>query len=226
MGAAGLLACSQAQAQTAQQIIDRVTAAYKNAKTYQANMAINTNAGPQGSMTMNMDIKSQQNQKYAIRMSATGTGQAAQMAGMLNMQMVDNGKTAYTYMPMMGGYTKKPHVANAGALNGMPSSPAAFFKGGGNYKLLAPTRVNGVPVYTVQMSNPRGGTATLYVDKATYHLKQIKAMGQNGQPVTVNVTNERLNAPLPANAFVFTPPPGAKEVKGGGPGMMGGGMGR
>ena len=89
----------------------------------------------------------------------------------------------------------------------------------GRVQILAPSSVDGKPVYVLEYTPPKSNGSTtidLLIDKATYHIKQSKIMQKSAQAsgsVTTVVKNEVLNASIPANTFVFTPPTGAKEMK-------------
>jgi outer membrane lipoprotein-sorting protein len=71
-----------------------------------------------------------------------------------------------------------------------------------------------------------------YIDKATGRTRQMRMSGMmsgpqgQSQPMNINmiIQNEQVNVPIPDSVFKFTPPAGAKEMKGG-MGMPGPGMG-
>ena len=68
----------------------------------------------------------------------------------------------------------------------------------------------------------------MYIDKRSGRMKQVmlngSQTGPDGKSMSMNMTmvvkREVLNQPIPNSAFVFTPPPGAREVQGDGGGSM------
>jgi outer membrane lipoprotein-sorting protein len=225
---------SQAFAQDAQQVMKRAEAAMKSVKTYQATMVMSMEMGQMGSMSMNMDIKMIPNKKMTMKMSPAGqpTGMMAMGAASMNMHMVDDGKTMWTYMPMMKGYARGP--------SRVKTNPVNFAEMGNvgkdvTFKMIGTENVGGKSAYAIQaipkkpIQNAQDTRIVFYIDRATNRFLQMKmnsrmAMGDPKQPpqemkMSMVVKNEKINAPIPASVFKFTPPPGSKEMKGG---MMGG----
>ncbi len=215
----------QAYAQDAKAIFTKAAAIYTSAKTYQATYNSVVTTGAQGTMNMKMDMKMNQSKQMNIKMAMSG-GMLG--ASTMNSQLISDGKFAYTYIGMLNGYTKTA-VSKSGSATGFGISPMDFKAGKGIYKMLPAATVGGKPCYIVEYT-PEGTTnkTTFAIAKSNYHYVQFKTMTQrSGQPinVTVDVKKEMFNAPLPASTFVFTPPKGAKEMKGGGMGGLGGGAG-
>jgi outer membrane lipoprotein-sorting protein len=228
-----------ALAQSADEIVKRSNALYTGAKTFQATMVMDMSMGALGSMSATTEIKSVGNQKMSTKTTSNGkaTGQVAMGAAGLNMQIVDDGKTMYTYMPAMNKYSKRPHVAGANPMASMLPLMGGQGAAKAAYKMLPATTVGGKPVYAIEATGPQslpGMSIVLYVDKATLHIKQMKmkmaqpnpaATGAQGKSLNMTMTmsfqNEIFNAPIPDSTFKFTPPPGATEMQGF-PGMPGG----
>jgi outer membrane lipoprotein-sorting protein len=231
-----------ASAQDAKAIMDRANAAVAGAKTYQATEKMVMSIGAMGSTALVMDMKMIPGKKSFIKMSADpnvkGTGQMAAASAMMSSQVVDDGTNIYMYMPFMNTYFKMPHSANSAGMAGnlMGFNPADLKNGmgKGTYTLLAPTTIDGRPAYSISFK-PSGGplakpgaqfqTIRFYIDKSTNRLKRVEMSGTvQGQQMSMTMTtvSDKLNAPIPDSTFVFTPPPGSAEQKGGLGGMMGG----
>lgn len=208
----------------ARSIIEKANAQIKNAKTYQATIVSTNKMGKMGSISVSIHVAAIPAQgKSAIRSGPVGkpTGALAMQAAMASAIMVDDGKEAYVYSPMLGGYRKAPHrpgsPGNLALLNLDRSKGLTF-------KLIGVRPVEGRPAYAIEVIPPQkqpGSTTVVYVDKATGRYRRIEshrtaAAGQGGAPQSVDtvltVTQEVINAPIPEKAFQFTPPPGAKEI--------------
>lgn len=245
--AVAALAAGSASAQDGKAILKKMSSTMQEtvagASTYQSTMLMTTSMGQMGSMTARMEIKMLPKRKMAMDMNpvGAGTGMMAMGAAMAQMKMVDDGKNMWMYMVKMKQYMKQPsQVAKQTSPYGMSGmgmgiNPSQM---NGDAKLIGTENVAGKPAWVLQVSNfmPKGAKAgqnaklVLYVDKASYHMKQMKMsmqipVGQGQPPQQMNVTmvveREVLNAPIPASTFVFAPPAGASEMKGGMPGMGG-----
>ncbi len=215
-------------APTAQQIVAQSKAVMKSAKTYQATLQMNTTGGPV-SMNVSAQIKTTGTKMWAhVGMNMAGPqGQQNPMAAMLqNIQVVDDGKNTWTYMPAMKQYSKGP------------SGGAKQFNFSGQFlnkvetdatlKLLPNENVAGKSAYVVEATPKKAAQnekLKLYFDQGTYHLVQMKmnqSRSANGQmpaqqqSMVMVVKDEKVNQPIPDSLFKFTPPPGAKQMQGGG----------
>jgi len=219
-------------------IVQKANAQIKNAKTYQATIVSTNKLGKMGSISVSIHVAAIPAEgKSAIRSAPVGkpTGAMGMQAAMASAVMVDDGKEAYVYSPMMGGYRKSPHrpgsPGNLALLNLERSKGLTF-------KLVGTRAVEGRPAYVIEVIPPQkqpGSTTLIYVDKATGRYRRIEShrtasAGPGGAPQTVDtiltVTHEVLNAPIPETTFHFTPPAGAKEIPaspapGGAPGAPG-----
>lgn len=215
-------------AQDIQTILSKVTAAYKNAKSYQA----------QASLTETRQMGGQQQK----RTSTISTKYKAPnkmvtiVQGSDNLQMYSDGKTMYIYSPKDKEYMKMPAPASFAQMAGMsgvgsgdPSQIGAqlqaMFASGG--KKLPDRNVGGKPVFVLQST--RSGqsqdgkssfnmTATAFIDKATYMLRRLtieatQSQGTQKVAQTINITfaSQQINPNLPDSVFAFKPPAGAKE---------------
>jgi outer membrane lipoprotein-sorting protein len=225
---------SSARGQSAKAIVEKSNAVVGNAKTYQAMEKMQMSLGALGSTTLIVDMKiipgKKANMKTSADPNAKGTGQMAMLSAALSQHMWDDGKNVYVYMPAFNKFVKEPHGAQSKEID----PPGLIKLEEGTCKLLAPETIEGRPMYVVS-GKPAGGgagalgiqmqTAVMYIDKATYHIKRVKMTGSvQGQQVTITLetVSEKLNAPIPASVFVFTPPSGATAMQGGLGGMMGG----
>lgn len=242
MGIATLSIPSYA-APTPQEILAKSAAAMKNLKTYQATIQMNMANGPMGAMSINMDIKKSGASKMWMKMvmNMAGAKQAPQMLSAFNnIQVVDDGKNAWTYMPGMKQYSKGP----SGSAKNMFNLDQLLSQSGkeSTMKLVGTENLAGKPAYVLQAVPKKAGQndkVLLYFDQATYRFRQMKASGSTpamqGRPamqqnMTIQVKNEIVNEPISDSLFKFTPPPGSTEAKGGMGmgmgGMMGGGSRR
>ena len=222
------LASLPASAQDVQTILSKVAAAYKNAKSYQA----------QASVTETRQIGGQQQK----RSSTISTKYKAPnkvvtiVEGSDSMRMYSDGKTMYIYSPKDKEYMKMPAPTSfaqpggmSGVASGDPSQIGAQLQAifGQGAKKLPDRSVGGKPVFVLQST--RSGqsqdgqssfsmTSTALIDKATYMLRQLtlEAVQNQGaqkakQTISVTFASQQINPQLPDSIFVFTPPAGAKE---------------
>ncbi|MBM3494526.1 MAG: hypothetical protein FJX72_09450 [Armatimonadetes bacterium] len=235
-------------------IIRKAVQSMRQAKTYQSEWRVIVSMGNMGSMTMNMTMKTTSDGKARVTTepSGKGTGMMAAGGAMASSTAVSDGKHMYMYMKAMNSYIKAPVTKEMDpALGGQL---AALTQKGATYKFVGSEFVRGRKCHVVRVTPrvPQGAgtqgmkmTMDAYVDTQTGRLRQMKqhmdmsgmgGPGPNGGPgaggrpsemtTTMVLISEKVNAPLPASTFKFTPPPGAREMKGGpmgGPGMGPGG---
>ncbi|MCC6728302.1 MAG: hypothetical protein IT208_03085 [Chthonomonadales bacterium] len=213
---AGTVAAAACAAPTGEQIMKKAQAAINGASTYQATYVMKVGVGASGGMQMVMHVKAIPGKKVSVKMEPMG------------IQMVDDGTAAYTYIPAMKQYTKS---ASKPTNLRMSLSKYAGVQGGGKLRLLRTEKVSGRPAWVVQAAPsggkaPKGSSVLFYVDQKTYRVVQLKASG-TGAPrmaggasaapqhmtMLLQVKSEKLNAPIPASTFKFTPPPGSTEMK-------------
>lgn len=237
-----------AAAPDAAAIMKKAAEAMSKAKTYQSEWRMVVSMGTMGSMTLNMTMKMTNDGKAFVKTepSGQGTGMMAAGAAMASSTTVSDGKTMYMYMKAMNSYMKMPvpkdsNPAISGQFGALNQKDAA-------YKLVGSEYVRGRKCYVIDVkpkmptTGPGAGmkpTVTAYVDEQTGRLRQMKTRmtmpggppgpsnGQGNQqkptPMVMTSTmvllSEKINAPIPASTFKFTPPAGAREMQGG---MMGG----
>ena len=227
-------ATSTAFAQTAEQIVQKNVSLMKSAKSYQAQMTMTQNMGPQGSMTILLDAK-QAGKRTFMKMTPSGraTGMMAMGASFANIEVYNDGITTFTYMKGLNSYTKS--TSSPESSTPFDFSKASLKQPGAKWKLAAPEKVNGKEAFVLILSPQQGKVPTaansstkIYIDKMNFHLLQIKtdlkrAGGPQGS-ITIStllvVTSEKFNEVVPDSIFKFNPPAGAKltDMKG----MIGG----
>ncbi|GIV16789.1 MAG: hypothetical protein KatS3mg022_2224 [Armatimonadota bacterium] len=223
-----LLASIPSHAQDIQTILNKVAAAYKSAKSYQA----------QASLTETVRMGGQQ-QKRSSTISTkykAPNKMVTVVQGNENLQIYSDGKTMYIYSPKNKEYVKMPAPASFAQMAGMsgvgsgdPSQIGAqlqaMFASGG--KKLPDRNIGGKPVFVLQST--RSGqsqdgkssfnmTATAFIDKATYMLRRLtleatQSQGTQKVAQTINIifASQQINPNLPDSVFAFKPPAGAKE---------------
>lgn len=228
LAGAVLLASVPGHAQDVQTILDKVTAAYKNVKTYQA----------QTSISQTMKIGSQQRKESTtISTKYKAPNKVATIIqGPQSLQVYSDGKTMYIYSPTDKEYIKMPAPASLAQAGGMgavsgsdPSQMGAQLQAmfGKNAKKLPDKSVGGKPAFVIQSSqsgkSPEGKasfqiTVTAFIDKATYMLRQLvlhstESQGEQKrmQTITISFASQQINPSLPDSVFAFKPPAGAKE---------------
>ncbi len=222
-----LLAGAPGYAQDVQTILNRVAAAYKNAKSYQA----------QTTITETRQVGGQQQKRsstISTRFKAPNKVVTI-VQGSDNLHVYSDGKTMYIYSPKEKQYMKMPapaSMAQPGASPvgaGDPSQIGAQLQMifGADAKKLSDRNVDGRPMHvlqstrTEQSEDGKSGfkvTATAYVDKATFMLRQLTldATQSQGtqkmtQTIVVSFASQQINPNLPDSVFVFKPPAGATE---------------
>jgi len=219
---------NSARAQDVKTVIAKTNAVYKNAKTLQATYETYVTATNKGSATTKISAKVINGKKTRIDIQpdGKGVGEMGKSRGSISLLIVDNGVTAYMYVTAKNQYGKQPHspsiFQDVMGGNGMPYGGMNASK---QYKLLAPTSLDGSNVYILEFTPeqppapagaPESSTVIdIYIDQATYRIKQSKIthkMGKGTVVMTTTVKSETLDSPIPDSVFTFTPPKGAKEI--------------
>lgn len=220
-----IAACeSPSRAQSAASIIARMKSAYAGARTYRATMSVDTTLG---AMVMRAVANiTTEGKKFRETATMSGLPGAAGAKGGMESLSVSDGKDLYMYIPMLNRYMVRP-------LSSMSSAPSLFGSMGegagvmpwqmtlpnASYKLLPPATVNGRRCYVVQttqsLPNLPNSVVKFFIDRSTYHLKQLHLSGNMGQPINMAMTiqKEQFNVPVSPSTFHFTPPKGATPMQ-------------
>jgi outer membrane lipoprotein-sorting protein len=214
-------------AQDVSTILSKVADAYKNAKSYQA----------QVTMTQVLQVGSQKQQLTSTMTTKykAPNKMVTLIQGNQSLQVYSDGKTMYVYSPKEREYIKMPAPASlaqaggAGVGTGDPSQIGTQLQMlfSQNAKKLADRKVGGKLVFVIQSTQSDKAqdgqsssqmTATAFIDKATYLVRQIvisdsRSRGNQkmSQQITITFASQQINPVLPDSAFVFKPPAGAKE---------------
>ncbi|MCS6948895.1 MAG: DUF2092 domain-containing protein [Armatimonadota bacterium] len=223
-----LLSAMPSHAQDVQAILTRVAEAYRNAKSYQAQATLTQTrqgGGQQQRRSSTISTKYKAPNKVVTILQGNET-----------MQVYSDGKTMYIYSPKEKQYMKMPAPASLAQMPGMsgvgsgdPTQIGAQLQAiFANGKKLADRNVGGKPAFVLQSTQSQQSqdgktsfqlTATAFIDKATYLLRQLSIQATRSQgaqkvveTITVNFASQQINPNLPDSVFAFKPPAGAKEV--------------
>lgn len=232
MGAAlVLLTVHTAQAQDVKTIVAKTNAVYHNMKSIKVSLQTTMTMDKKAGTAVETEGQFIPGKKANILVTPKTSGKPMMRTsdgklvptptGKQGALVVDNGQASYMMDVGTNQYMKQPHNPNIlpimGMKYGLPfggMDPKAL-----NYKLLPDAAISGVPCYTLQLTPPSKDVTTtvlIYVDKATYHVKEAKITQSNGkQTITAQtlVKSETVNAPISDSVFTFTPPKGAQEMK-------------
>ena len=222
-----LLTVQTAQAQDIKTIVAKTNAVYHNMKSLKVSLQTTMTMAGKGSTGVETSGQFIPGKKANILVvPKAGSAMPKPPAGksMPKQQgalVVDDGQISYMMDVASKQYFKQKHNPNMlpimGMKYGLPfggMDPKAQY-----YKLLAPATVSGVSCYTLELAPPSKNVTTtvlIYINKATYHVKQAKITQSDGkQSMTAEtlVKSETVNAPIPDSVFTFTPPKGAQEMK-------------
>ena len=228
--AIALLTVQTAQAQDAKAIVAKTNAAYHNLKTIKVSLQTTMTMDKQSSnVTTEGQFIPGQKANLVVTPKTPGKPMMRNKEGKLvptptgkqGAMVVDDGRASYMMDVGTNQYVKQPHNPNIFSIMGMKyglpfggMDPNAAY-----YKLLADANISGVPCFTLQLTPPSKEVTTtvlIYVDKATYRVKEAKITQSNGkQTMTAQtlVKSETVNAPIANSVFTFAPPKGAQEIK-------------
>lgn len=215
-----------AGAQTVKEILQKVEDVYNKASSYQCNLIVRrTGKGPDGkplSITQTQQVQYKSPNLFRVQVSVTGTGAAAAAVKNGNSTVISDGKNIYVYMPSQKQYMKQAVPASLPLRQLMASViPGANTA---NARLVAPSMINGRPVYVLEVKPQAPPNLTpeqkarfarlkpiqIMVDKQNYHVVRIHQEAADAQ-LDVSFNGQTVNGTVPSKAFVWTPPPGAKE---------------
>jgi outer membrane lipoprotein-sorting protein len=235
-------------APTAQEIMQKSSAAMKGSKTYQAVLE-STIIDQTGTMSMQVEVKKSGN-TWVMKTSPLGqaTGSMETDGAPRRIMSISDGKMTLTYYPTLNRYTKLPAGHSESTkwddFTGMFKRAAKV-----DLRLVGTESIAGKPAYVIEETPIKAGEGyktmkRYWIDQETYRFKQMKVgivsdtggkdlTGKSQTPQTTTVmlvksemavliTSEIIDQPIPDSVFKFTPPAGATEMKGGMAGMMGG----
>jgi len=252
IGALSLLIANSAfAAENAGDILKKMAENYTKAKSYQASITT-TQSGktPQGkafTVTQTEHILYQSPNLFHKSVKATGSGPAmtsqfTEQLATRQGEIYSDGKSATMYVPAKKMYQKQPVPPNVliaqlvDLLRLVPGSTRP-----GLALLPTPATVKGRRAYVIELKpvpppNMKPEDKKKYdeglkafkqyprfmIDKQNYNLLEYSMVTSTGTAL-VDLTSQVFGAPLPASAFTFTPPAGAKEFKAPPPGPRPGG---
>ena len=124
-----------------------------------------------------------------------------------------DGRNFIFYSPTANRYGEGKAPAAISFIDFLPS-PSEL--AAGTYALLPSEKLNGRSVYVIVSIPKMSGEEPMryyYIDKATYHLRQMKMAGKEVGSTLFAFRNERFNISIPASIFHFIPPKGVQKVK-------------
>jgi outer membrane lipoprotein carrier protein len=207
--AALALPAQVALAQTVDQTIDRAVAAWQAAKTVRASFEQTlTNPLTGSDVTARGEFQQQGRNRIDIRFTDPAGD-----------RIVADGKVLWIYLPSTTpGQVIRSTLsqgANSVDLTGQfLTAPRTKF----NISSAGTMSVSGRPAHGLLLVPKREGSqpfskATVWVDDRDGLVRQFEVTDQNGVTRRVRLTSIRVNAPLDAGAFRFSPPRGVKVVE-------------
>ena len=233
-----------ARADQANDVFKKMADVYAKCKSFDGTIITKqTGKGPDGksgSITTTQDVKYKSPNQFYVRLKASGTG-AASKVGMEQL-VVSDGKMFTEYAPARKEFRRRPappQVPFTGLLGLMRVAilPGQDTKGA----TLGPaTTYQGHPAFVITVKPPENQlppnmpaadkaklSFQFTIDKQNFQLHKL-VMNTGSGSQEIEFKRQSLNGSLPAGAFAFSPPPGAKEAKvpappqGGVPGAPGG----
>lgn len=209
---------------TAAEIVRRERASVEALKTYQGEWQVASALGSRtrSSKTMVQAIPSRGVSRIVT--SYNGGGRA------ITTILVDDGRTKYSYSSQNNSWTSAPHAAASvqTVANSLRISSAMERSMKLSYELMSPSSIGGKRVHVIKVRFGAGvetgvtRTMTLYIDQLSFRRrKAVQAQSirlANGKTMTSTVTTtivkERVDAPIAASTFKFTPPRGSRRLAG------------
>ncbi|HLV81888.1 MAG TPA: DUF2092 domain-containing protein [Chthonomonadaceae bacterium] len=237
--AISLTGLQAARADEAQDLLRKMNSLYTGARSYAGTVTIHTNGkSPQNgqayTVTTIKRVRYKSPNQLHLDLSVNGTGALARMTQ--NGLVVSNGHTIFQYSPQQKQYVKNaapPRIMLPQVLN-LPNLPSATFKvvgsttvnGHAASELEARLKMPTLPPNTTPQTRQRieqqiQKPVRLVIDRqngALLHLSQETM----GGAITIDYTGQTFNGSIPASAFAFKPPAGAKPFTPSAPAGMGG----
>ena len=196
-------------AQSVDQTIDRAVAAWAAAKTVRATFEQTlTNPLTGSAVTAKGEFEQQGRNRIAVRFTEPAGD-----------RIVADGRVLWIYLPSttpgQAIRSSLAHGANSVDLTGQfLTAPRSKY----NISAAGTTSVNGRPARGLLLVPKREGSqpftrATVWVDDRDGLVRQFDVTDQNGVTRRVRLTSIRVNVPVEATAFRFTPPRGVRVVE-------------
>ena len=196
-------------AQSVEQTIDRAVAAWNAAKTVRASFEQTlTNPLTGSAVTARGEFQQQGRNRIDIRFTDPAGD-----------RIVADGRALWVYLPSTTpGQVIKSSLARGA--NSVDLTGQFLTSPKSKYQITAAgtTSVGGRPARGLLLVPKREGSqpftrATVWVDDRDALIRQFEVTDHNGVTRRVRLTSIRLNAPIDADAFRFTPPAGARVVQ-------------
>jgi outer membrane lipoprotein-sorting protein len=218
---------------------------YSSATAYSATIVTRskgkTKDGKEFSLTKSQIIRYKSPNLVNVVVTFTGEGAAAGKVAQGDQTVVADGKILTAYSPSRKQYIKKPDLPKLTVLDLLDILKKIPTRDAPNLKLLSADTIGGRSVNVVQVSpmmppnltpEQQGKWKTaaahanplrLFVDKENSALLRISETA-NGGSVDVTLQNQLFNSSIPASAFTFPLPAGAKEITAPPVSSLGGGV--
>ncbi|HZO91261.1 MAG TPA: DUF2092 domain-containing protein [Chthonomonadaceae bacterium] len=236
---AGMPCASRAAGNQAQSVLQKMSALYRTARTYQGSMVAHQTLSGQNGKTLNLtqtqQIKFKSPNKLYTQTSVSATGALAARVPKDTTIRVTDGRTFWAYSSAKKLYVKQAVPPQSKGFSvyqilQLPAPEAA------SVKLLPSSSVQGHAAYVVEMMphlpqipnlRPEDRAkllkarqpARFYIDRQNYQLLKVTVGGKNH--AEIDFGPQVINGAIADSAFTFTPPPGAKQFTpspGGAPG--------
>ncbi len=209
-----------ADAQSASQLYKKMADVYTYAQSYQGTIVrVEKGRMPNGksaTQTVTVKVSFKAPNKYFVN-----TMKSANIGGMSqnsNQTTVTDGKSLFTFSPEKKLY-QRGQIQNENLL----SRFFAQINPVSGFMLLPDSTVNGRTAFVFKPNLPLKGTPaelanakkikiTLMIDKLNYQFLKMTIESANGNLIQ-SVSGQVVNGSIPDSVFVWTPPPGYKEVK-------------
>ena len=123
---------------------------------------------------------------------------------------IDDGKYLWTVQPGLNKYRRDPRKADR-----LSDLLRPFFSAVESFAprlQVKQSKVKNVRVIEVSGKGRNGGFVRITLDGATYALKDANAILATGETMSLSVSGEIWNKPLPRSLFEYHPAPGAQQL--------------
>lgn len=216
LAAFGLYGAPLLAQETVQEIITKVNARLKGAKTYQTTAQVEMTRGSKEVALMKVETMSVGNKSRTegtIEMKKEGEPHE------VNTLMITDSKK----LQIAFWNAKEYHLIEVPLPKEAQQNFNTAIPENTDYVLLPTALLDDQPAYVLERVETKTDytlTMTFYVDKATYRIKQSRSILANTEGATrytITYKSEKLNEKIPDRLFKFTPPPGRKASNDGSP---------